>query len=322
MHYDMPPALPAALPALPPAAPPALPPALPAVPAPSRRDGRPPVTGDLRLVGLGPADTEALVALLEVAYGRAWRRGDLTLFQQVQPDGWYAMAAGTSLVAAAGAISYGPLCWIGSVATHPGWQRRGLARRLTEHLVSWAWRNGAHTVALDASDQGEPVYRRLGFTGDAATVEYLVPRHGGRLAPGTRLARPDDLPAILAFDEAAFGCSRAALLGGLLADPANRCLLAEERGTLRGYLVDRADVLGPGAALTPGLAVALVSSARTLPSPADAARLMVPVESDAHHALDAAGLPCQRALAHLRVGRPDLGGARHRLFAQTSFGAG
>ena len=50
-----------------------------------------------------------------------------------------------------------------NVFTEAAWRRRGLARRLMDHLLAWCDEQGVETVVLHASDEGRPLYERLGF---------------------------------------------------------------------------------------------------------------------------------------------------------------
>lgn len=59
-----------------------------------------------------------------------------------------------------------------SVHTHTDHRGHGLATRLTETAVEWARRHGDTHFVLHASEQGRPIYERLGFTNSS---EYLLP---------------------------------------------------------------------------------------------------------------------------------------------------
>ena len=50
-----------------------------------------------------------------------------------------------------------------NVYTDPAHRRRGLARRLTEHVLTWCATRGIARVSLHASDEGRPLYTTLGF---------------------------------------------------------------------------------------------------------------------------------------------------------------
>jgi GNAT superfamily N-acetyltransferase len=68
-----------------------------------------------------------------------------------------------------------------NVFTERAWRRRGVARRLMEHVIEWARTHGVVRLVLHAAPDGRPLYEQLGF---AATNEM---RYGGDLplsAPG------------------------------------------------------------------------------------------------------------------------------------------
>ena len=50
-----------------------------------------------------------------------------------------------------------------NVFTERPWRRRGLANLLLEHVLAWAAKSGMETLVLHASDEGRPLYERLGF---------------------------------------------------------------------------------------------------------------------------------------------------------------
>jgi hypothetical protein len=63
------------------------------------------------------------------------------------------------------AITYrrGPAIGVFNVATPPSDRRRGYGGAITRHACAEAFDRGAGFAWLQASDMGEPVYRRLGF---------------------------------------------------------------------------------------------------------------------------------------------------------------
>lgn len=59
-----------------------------------------------------------------------------------------------------------------SVHTDPDHRGRGFARRLTEVAIEWAREQGFTNFVLHASEQGRPIYERLGFTNSS---EWILP---------------------------------------------------------------------------------------------------------------------------------------------------
>ncbi len=53
--------------------------------------------------------------------------------------------------------------WIHSVYIEPPFRRRGIARQLTQTIISWCREQGFEWIYLHASEQGRPLYESLGF---------------------------------------------------------------------------------------------------------------------------------------------------------------
>jgi len=56
-----------------------------------------------------------------------------------------------------------PQALVMNVYTEPAWRRRGLAALLMEEVLAWAREHGVGGMVLHASDEGRPLYERLGF---------------------------------------------------------------------------------------------------------------------------------------------------------------
>ncbi|NRQ38078.1 GNAT family N-acetyltransferase [Nonomuraea sp. NN258] len=97
---------------------------------------------------------------------------------------------------------------VSMVLTATRYARQGLARKLMEHALDQA---GDRIVSLHATENGRPLYERLGFetVGRAAIVTGVFEGEPSGL---TRPASESDLGAILALDAEVFGTDRSALL--------------------------------------------------------------------------------------------------------------
>jgi GNAT superfamily N-acetyltransferase len=123
---------------------------------------------------------------------------------ELEPEGCFGIDADGRVAASATVIAYGrELAWIGMVLTLPEYRGRGFATRLMERCLEFCQQRGIATVRLDATEQGRPVYARLGFVD-----EYEVQRREGWLE--AQEARPPEFD--FALDRQAFGADRRRLL--------------------------------------------------------------------------------------------------------------
>jgi GNAT superfamily N-acetyltransferase len=89
---------------------------------------------------------------------------DWRMLLALAPDGCMVIEAEDQVVATATLLCYGNrLGWIGMVLTKAEYRGRGFARRLLKHAVDRADELGIETLKLDATEQGQPLYEKLGF---------------------------------------------------------------------------------------------------------------------------------------------------------------
>ncbi|MEV7124006.1 GNAT family N-acetyltransferase [Kitasatospora griseola] len=82
-----------------------------------------------------------------------------------RPDGGLAACACATIThSVPGPDHCGTYAHIHTVYTDPQYRRRGHARATVTALVDWLTRQGCGLVTLNATDDGAPLYRDLGFT--------------------------------------------------------------------------------------------------------------------------------------------------------------
>lgn len=147
-----------------------------------------------------------LADLLRLSEAAGWNQteADWRRLLELEPEGCFGLAVEGRIAASATVITYGSgLAWIGMVLTLPEYRGRGFATRLMQRCLDYCGQRGVVTVRLDATDQGRPVYAKLGFVD-----EYEVERWSGVLPAGeTRPAAFD-----FGLDRLAFGAERRRLL--------------------------------------------------------------------------------------------------------------
>ncbi|MFE9020223.1 GNAT family N-acetyltransferase [Streptomyces sp. NPDC007808] len=180
-----------------------------------------------------------LTACADLSENRGWPR---------EEHKWqFLLTAGTGygiddpdggLVSACVVTEYGPqgrpqLGAIGMVLVAERHSRRGIGRRLMQHVISHM---GPTPLTLHATPNGRPLYEDLGFKA-IGRAEMLR----GHFTPGswgpqvsTRAATAEDLTAILRLDEEVFGVDRTHIITRLPAF-ADQLRVAEENGRIIGY---------------------------------------------------------------------------------------
>jgi GNAT superfamily N-acetyltransferase len=175
-----------------------------------------------------------------------WRR--LLL---LEPHGCFCAVKNGRVVGTTTTTTYGnALAWIGMVLVDPDERRQGIATKLMEVALGYL-KGKVHTVKLDATPQGKPVYEKFGFQ-----VESLVERwSGAAVATGrdTQHSTPvdrDDLRDLLLLDRRAFNADRSELLKKLIDEASVAPVLVRSAaGALSGYATarsgTRAAYIGP-----------------------------------------------------------------------------
>jgi GNAT superfamily N-acetyltransferase len=136
---------------------------------------------------------------------------DWRLLLELAADGCVCIEADGGVVATTTLMCYGRrLGWIGMVLTHSEYRRRGFATQLLMHVLTRADALGVRTVKLDATEQGQPLYRKLGFVAEQAVERWFraaVPVAAQKTS-GTR----GEISLWFKADAAAFGTDRSQLL--------------------------------------------------------------------------------------------------------------
>lgn len=203
-------------------------------------------------------DVGAAVNLSNLA-GWNQTEADWKLLLELEPEGCLGIESDGQIIATATIACYGDrLAWLGMVLTHPQYRRRGFARRLLESALNIAAGRGVRSIKLDATEQGAPLYRSLGFETEQEIQRWsgdhqpaLAAVSGGRRT----ISNTRRTGGNFALDRQAFGADRSRLLC-LLAD--NGHAFANGNGFALARPGSRAWFLGPCVARTPEAARALI----------------------------------------------------------------
>jgi GNAT superfamily N-acetyltransferase len=151
---------------------------------------------------LEPADVPQALALSQ-AVGWNQTAADWSLVIEMNPAGCFAMDVEGSVVSTTTSIRFGTrLAWIGMVLTHPEFRGRGYARALMQSVLDHL--QDVQTVKLDATEQGAPLYRTLGFEDECPIERWIGQSHAPPVETQS-FTYPE-------FDKEAFGADRSVLL--------------------------------------------------------------------------------------------------------------
>jgi GNAT superfamily N-acetyltransferase len=238
-----------------------------------------------------------LPAGLKLSQGQSWsHRLEDWEFHFRLSRGWVVADANDQAIGTALWWAYGrDYGSVGLVLVEPQHQGKGFGRKLMHAVLSDA---GARSLQLVATSAGLKLYQQCGFRersgvsqhqGNPTKLIEAPPPPGVTL----RAASREDLVALVALDEAAFGASRREVIGAVFG--VSQGVLAEQEGRVVGFALmrtsGRGSQIGPVVAEDQALATALISyQLKTSPGftrvdlPSSATQLAT--------WLDAAGLAC------------------------------
>ena len=133
---------------------------------------------------------------------------------ELAPESCLAIEVDGELAATTTLMCYGlRLAWIGMVLTRIRCRGRGFARRLMTQALALADQMQIESVKLDATDQGRPLYEKLGFRCEQAVERWCRKGENGHAC--TSVTNRELPQHTLEMDLRAFGADRTGLLANL-----------------------------------------------------------------------------------------------------------
>jgi ribosomal protein S18 acetylase RimI-like enzyme len=196
------------------------------------------------------------------------------------------------LVGTGVASAHGPVGWVGTIWVDPGRRGTGLGRALTQATIDVLDAAGCRTLLLVATEVGQPLYERMGFS--VATRYRILEAPGidpgpAPADPGIRAFRPDDFGAMVALDRAATGEDRAAALARFATPVSTRVL--EGAAGVRAFVIRAPWGGGATIAASTGDALRILDARRRASGPGGRVRVgLLEENAEGLAALAAAGL--------------------------------
>jgi len=202
---------------------------------------------ELRIRDMATADVDAAVALAKTQGWRDRRRFYDFVFRvsTCQP---VAGVVGGRLVATGLATASGPVGWLGAIAVESDSRRRGIGRAVTEDLCGRLDAAGCTTLSLEATEEGRPMYERMGFrfvtVYHQLQADHLPDPPAAPAGATVRRLEPADLPAVFELDRLATAEDRSVPLA-VLAQMEPGGWVLEREGAVRGFVFPAERAYGP-----------------------------------------------------------------------------
>lgn len=172
------------------------------------------------------------------------------------------------IIATVTALSYeNKLAWIGMMLVKKEYRGLGIGQMLMKSILEEL--KDYPCVKLDATPAGYPVYVKLGFAQEYSIYRMTRPGQNKLVTKDERDAikaiQPEDLMAIVEFDNDIFGVERPAVLRYLYTQSPGIAWIIKNDHTIKGYIMGRPGSnyhqLGPLIAESSETSIALLSKA-------------------------------------------------------------
>lgn len=272
------------------------------------------------------SDLEVVEQMVLAGFGGSpGRQVELNRLLKLQPDSWFIARSGDDPLGMGGAVLYDNFAYINMMIVFPEAQRQGIGSAIFECILSLLDQRGYSLALLDATQMGEPLYRKYGFIQIDLARQYLCdqPQRNAHPHPQITDLAPTDLPELANFDTPIFGANRLKVFEAFSRDYPGRLLVKRNRqGEISGYVLAQSARLGPWAAKAPEDAADLMEAALHLPFEG-AVDIIAPAANPYAEALFlSSGFHFERALPHMKRGNYIITPQRNLLYGQTSFALG
>jgi len=191
------------------------------------------MAGTHRVRRLAQTDIPWAIALTDTE-GWGYTAEDFERLAYLEPEGLFVAESGGERVGMTAVITYGRLAYIGTVIVDSRWRGQGVGEALMKASLDFCDAREVESARLNAYVNVVPFYGKLGFRAEFENHRYAG-RHEGRVAPGVRPMRSDDLAAVAELDAPSFGADRSRLLTRLFQEFPNTSLVVDDGGDIMAF---------------------------------------------------------------------------------------
>lgn len=138
------------------------------------------------------------------------------------------------IIAVGSAIYHLGSAWLGHIIVQKDFRRNGIGYMLTNHLINHLFNKNKTTISLIATEQGKPLYEKLGFE---SVIQYSY--YQGKSIKNYNgneyifRATPEDYKAICELDIKAYGEDRTFILKQFI----DNAFVFKNKGKIEGYFL-------------------------------------------------------------------------------------
>ena len=182
-----------------------------------------------------PEDEDFFLELISLT-GWGNTAADFRRMLQYEPGGCFLASRDGVNVGMVNSTRYGSVGWIGNLVVHPGHRGEGIGAALTRRAMEHLTDSGAASIRLDSVEKAIPLYERLGFRAEYASLRFSglgMPFD----VPDVEEMHASHLEGVMDLDARYFGANRERMLRRVFRDFPEYCFIACEEGEVRGYIM-------------------------------------------------------------------------------------
>lgn len=176
-----------------------------------------------------------------LALGERWlseTREEFEGFFAHDPAGCFIAEQGNQQIGIGVATAYQDVGFLGQIVVAREWRGQGAGDQIVGALLSYLRKAGVHSVYLDATPAGAPLYERHGFCRNQPSLRYSGTVRGV-LHAHVRPMAARDLDAVCVLDRGWWGADRAFFLRRRWQLHGGLCHVLVQDGAIQGYVLAR-----------------------------------------------------------------------------------